>query len=71
MKFNNSGQTKQGFCGRTCSGESGVDSIGVYEYDTVSDRVVTTHLMAEDFSGEPYPSPDGSKYEQTHNKPQQ
>ena len=61
-KYNDSGKTGLGFCGRTCSGKSGVDNIGVYEFDTVTNTLVTTHLMAEGTSGEPYTSPDGSKY---------
>ncbi len=50
-----------GYCGGSCKSRKGIDTIGVYEFDTVSETVVTTHLMAEGFGGDPYPSPDGSK----------
>jgi len=34
----------------------------VYEFDTVSETVVATYLMDEGIGGDPYTSPDGSKY---------
>ena len=51
-----------GTCGHSCETE-GIDTIGVYEYDTGSDRVVATHMMKEGVGGDPYPSPDGSEYQ--------
>ena len=51
-----------GFCGRSCAGTEGVDTIGVYEFDTASNTVVTTRALAEGIGGDPYPSLDGSKY---------
>ena len=51
----------QGTCGRGCEAKSGIDTIGVYEFDTTSEKVVATHVMEEGFGGDPYPSPDGSK----------
>jgi len=39
----------------------GIDTIGVYEFDTASEKVVTNHVMAEGFGGDPYVSPDGSE----------
>lgn len=51
-----------GICGRSCSGVEGVDTIGVYEFDTKSESVVATHLLADGFGGEPFLSPDGSKF---------
>ena len=50
-----------GLCGRSCSG-SGADNVGIYEYDTQSKAVVSTHTLAEGMGGDPYPSLDGSKY---------
>ena len=50
-----------GLCGRSCSGVETVDSVGVYEFDTESESVVATHLLAEGIGGEPYASHDGSK----------
>jgi hypothetical protein len=50
-----------GVCGSSCEAKTGVDTVGVYEYDTVTDSVVTTHVMKEGFGGDPYPSPDGSE----------
>ena len=51
-----------GVCGSSCEGIEGVDTIGVYEFDTKTSTVVATHLLAEGIGGDPYPSPDGSKY---------
>ena len=51
-----------GLCGSSCEGIEGVDTIGVYEFDTKKSTVVATHLLAEGIGGDPYPSPDGSKY---------
>ena len=50
-----------GLCGRSCSGKEGVDTVGVYEFDTQSKKVVATHALAEGLGGDPYPSPDGSE----------
>lgn len=53
------GQTNvKGMCGR-CDGIKGVDTIGVYEFDTTSDTIVGNHIMKENFGGDPFPSPDG------------
>jgi hypothetical protein len=53
------GQTNvKGMCGR-CEGIPGVDTLGVYEFDTTTDTVVGNHIMKENFGGDPYPSPDG------------
>jgi len=49
----------QGTCGRGCEAKPGIDTIGVYEFDTATDTVVATHVMKEGFSGDPLPSPDG------------
>jgi hypothetical protein len=48
----------QGMCGR-CDGIAGVDTLGVYEFDTTTDTIVGNHIMKENFGGDPYPSPDG------------
>lgn len=54
------GQTDvTGLCGRSCSGKAGVDTIGVFEYDTKTGKVVATHALAEGIGGDPYASPDG------------
>mmetsp|Transcript_7732 Transcript_7732/g.17466 ORF Transcript_7732/g.17466 Transcript_7732/m.17466 type:complete len:307 (-) Transcript_7732:686-1606(-) len=50
-----------GLCGRSCAGKEGVDSIGVYEFDTKAGVVVGTHVLGEGIGGDPYPSPDGSE----------
>lgn len=50
-----------GLCGRSCAGKEGVDTVGVFEYDTKLQKVVATHVLAEGIGGDPYPSPDGSK----------
>lgn len=50
-----------GVCGRDCSGIAGVDTIGVYEIDSKTNKVVATHALAEGIGGDPYPSPDGSE----------
>ena len=59
---NNRGQTKDGVCGRSCEGKKDIDTIGLYEFDTVSEKVIATHVMKEGFGGNPIVSPDGSKY---------
>lgn len=48
----------KGMCGR-CDGIKGVDTLGVYEFDTTTDTIVGNHIMKENFGGDPYPSPDG------------
>lgn len=48
-------------CGRNCAGIDGVDTLGLYEFDTQSKTVVATHLLAEGIGGDPYPSLNGSK----------
>jgi len=48
----------QGSCGR-CDGVAGVDTLGVYEFDTTTDSIVGNHIMKENFGGDPFPSPDG------------
>lgn len=53
------GQVRQGQCGQ-CDGVAGVDTLGVYEFDTSTDTFVGNHLMPEGVGGDPYPSPDGS-----------
>lgn len=52
-------QNVTGLCGRSCSGKEGVDTVGVFEFDTKAGKVVATHVLAEGIGGEPYPSPDG------------
>jgi len=47
-----------GMCGR-CDGIAGVDTLGVYEFDTTTDTIVGNHIMKENFGGDPFPSPDG------------
>lgn len=54
---NHAGQEVEGTC--RCSGATGIDTVGVIEYDTVTDTVVANHLMAEGFGGDPFVSPDG------------
>jgi len=55
---NFAGQVADGTCGR-CDGVAGVDTLGVYEFDTVTDKLVGNHLMPEGVGGDPFPSPDG------------
>ena len=50
-----------GVCGSSCEGIEGVDTIGVYEFDTKTGTVVATHLLAEGIGADPYTSPNGSK----------
>ena len=50
-----------GTCGRSCESVSGVDTIGVYEFDTQSQTVVATHVMKDGVGGDHYLSPDGRK----------
>jgi hypothetical protein len=50
-----------GVCGSSCEAKDGIDTIGVYEFDTNTDTVVATHVMDEGFGGDPYTSPDGSE----------
>ena len=52
------GQTLPGQCGR-CDGVAGVDTLGVYEFDTVSETFVGNHLMPSGVGGDPFSSPDG------------
>jgi len=47
-----------GMCNR-CDGLVGVDTLGVYEFDTTTDTFVGNHIMKEGFGGDPFPSPDG------------
>jgi hypothetical protein len=54
----------QGICDSSCEGKSDIDNIGVYEFDTTNEIVVATHVMEEGIGGDPYPSPDGSKFRQ-------
>ena len=62
MPLDNSGRSDViGLCGSSCEGVEGVDTIGVYEFDSVTETVVGTHVMKEGTGGDPYPSPDGSK----------
>jgi hypothetical protein len=57
-----SGKTDvNGVCGSSCEGIEGVDTIGVYEFDTKTGTVVATHLLAEGIGADPYTSPNGSK----------
>ena len=52
------GQVKQGQCGR-CDGAVGVDTLGVYEFDTATEKFVGSHVMPDGTGGDPYSSPDG------------
>ena len=52
-----------GVCGSSCEGIAGVDTVGVYEFDTKSQSVVATHLLEDGIGGDPYPSPNGSKWQ--------
>ncbi len=36
-----------GMCGRSCAGVEGVDTVGVFEFDTRLGKVVATHVLAE------------------------
>jgi len=47
-----------GTCGR-CDGVMGVDTLGVYEFDTATDTIIGNHVMKEGIGGDPFPSPDG------------
>ena len=51
-----------GLCGRSCSGTAGVDTVGVYEYDTKTGKVMATHMLVEGVVGDPSPSLDGSEF---------
>ncbi len=53
-----SGQVKPGQCGR-CDGMQGVDTLGVYEFDTRSETFIANHLMPAGVGGDPFSSPDG------------
>jgi hypothetical protein len=59
--LHDSGETVMGVCGSSCEGKDGIDTIGVYEFDTATDTIVATHQMVEGVGGDPYPSPDGSE----------
>ena len=48
----------QGQCGR-CDGVAGVDTLGVYEFDTINERIVGNHVMPSGLGGDPFSSPDG------------
>lgn len=48
-----------GSCGHTCEGTP-ADTIGLYEYDTVTDTIVGTINAPDGLSGEPFAAPDGS-----------
>lgn len=48
-----------GSCGHTCEGTP-ADTIGLYEYDTVTDTVVTTVNPPDGLSANPFAAPDGS-----------
>ena len=50
-----------GVCGSMCEAQFGIDTIGVLEFDTVTDSFVTSHSMYEGVGGDPYFSPDGSE----------
>ena len=47
-----------GQCGR-CDGLEGVDTIGVYEFDTSTDTIIANHVMPNGTGGDPFSSPDG------------
>lgn len=38
------------------------DTLGVYEFDTNAETFVGKHLMEDGLGGDPFASPDGSKY---------
>jgi len=48
-----------GLCGHSCEGTA-ADTIGLYEYDTVTDTVVGTINAPDGLSGNPFAAPDGS-----------
>lgn len=52
------GTTGYGYCGIGCDG-SPPDTVGLLEFDTVTNKVVATHYWPEFGSGDPYSSPDG------------
>jgi len=52
------GLTIEGQC-ECCDGITDVDTVGVIEFDTDTDKVVETHRMKDDTTGYPYASPDG------------
>jgi len=52
------GQIMNGQCGR-CDGLEGVDTIGVYEFDTSTDKIIANHAMPNGAGGDPFGSPDG------------
>jgi len=52
------GTTGFGYCGIGCDG-SPPDTVGLIEFDTVTETVVGTHYWPEFGSGDPYSSPDG------------
>jgi len=56
----NAGKTGvPGSCGHTCEATP-ADTIGLYEYDTVTDTVVTTWTAPDSMSANPFAAPDGS-----------
>jgi len=52
------GTISQGQCGR-CDGIAGVDTLGVMEFDTASDKFIASHVMPDGTGGDPFGSPDG------------
>jgi len=52
------GSVLEGQCGR-CDGLANVDSLGVYEFDTATDKIVGNHVMPDGTGGDPFGSPDG------------
>lgn len=53
------GQELPGLCGHSCEGTA-ADTVGIYEYDTVTDEVVTTWNTPDGLNGNPVAAPDGS-----------
>jgi len=52
------GTITEGQCGR-CDGIAGVDTLGVMEFDTSSDKFIASHVMPDGAGGDPHGSPDG------------
>jgi len=50
---------QSGQCGHRCYGVDGIDILGVFEYDTQTDKKIATWLMKEGKTGTPFPSPSG------------
>ena len=53
-----SGTVTEGQCGR-CDGLANVDTLGVMEFDTNTDRFIGGHVMPDGTGGDPFGSPDG------------